>query len=115
MATKKPRLSRQSSGDPIMVVFEEIKSQNRATIEAVETTRDTLKAEIQHNRTEVVARLDTLEATVRQNGADIRQVRNDIAALKEQMTRIDVMMAVDYRERLVRLEERVEAIERRSA
>ena len=60
------------------VILEEIRSQNRATIEAVEATRAALEAKIDEVDRNSQARDAVLEAAVRQNGKDIHQNTADI-------------------------------------
>ena len=64
------------------VILEEIRSQNRATIEAVQSSHGELKRDIAELRGETTARFQVLEAAVRQNGADIRQNSTDIQDLR---------------------------------
>jgi hypothetical protein len=115
------------------VILEEVRSQNRATIEAVEAMGVALRSEIQELRAEFGARLDALEAAVRQNSADIRknsedirrnsddirknsedirQLRIEVEALKQQAARIEAELSTEHRQRLLRLETRVDALER---
>jgi hypothetical protein len=53
-----------------------------------------------------------LEGAIQGHSADIRQLKTEVAALKDQLSRLDAVITPDYRERLHRLEERVEALER---
>ena len=55
------------------IILEEIRSQNRATIEAIEATRVALEAKIDDVDRGSKARDAVLEAAVRQNSADIRK------------------------------------------
>jgi len=109
---------------PWQVILEEIRSQNRATIEAVEASRLSLEQRIERLEQETRSRDSLLEAatrdlraTVEQNGKDIRDLK---AAVQENTTDIrDVKVTVrdlaGKVEALTRLEERVAAVERRLA
>jgi len=55
------------------VLLEEMRAQNRATIEAVEATRVALENRIDALARETGDRLTVLETAVRQNSTDIRQ------------------------------------------
>lgn len=58
---------RRSSGPPWQVILEDIQSQNRATIEAVQVSHDSLSR-----------RMDDLALEVRQNTRDIQQNTREI-------------------------------------
>lgn len=60
------------------VILEEMRSQNRATIEAVEMVRVTFEQRIDRFERETGGRFTVLEAAVRQNSTDIRQNSADI-------------------------------------
>ena len=64
------------------VILEEIRSQNRITIEAVQSTRDELKREIAERQERTDGRLQTLESAVRQNSTDIQALRGDVRVLQ---------------------------------
>lgn len=97
MATKKrPSSSPPSSSGPAwQVILEEIKSQNRSTIEAVESSRAVLEQRIDRLDQESRARDGTLELAIRQLRADVRRIEGKV-------------------DRLAPLEERVAALERRA-
>ena len=105
-----------------MVILEEIRSQKRATIETVEARYQETQRELQAFRDEVrsdnrlfhAALRDHSEA-LRNHGGDVRELRTEVSTLKEQLSRLDAVITTDYRERLHRLEQRVEALERRPA
>jgi len=90
------------------VILEEIRSQNRATIEALEATRTALEAKIDEVDRNSQARDAVLEAAVRQNSKDIRQNSADIVKNGEHIrvltTRVDALGPLD---------QRVSALERR--
>ena len=60
------------------VILEDMRSQNRATMEALQATRAALEAKIDEADRNSQARDAVLEAAVRQNSKDIRQNSADI-------------------------------------
>jgi chromosome segregation ATPase len=77
----KKRRRRTSSRDLVHgqgIILEEIRSQNRVTIEAIEATRVALEAKIDQVDRDSQARDSVLEAAVRQNSADIKDNGTDI-------------------------------------
>ena len=60
------------------IILEDIRSQNRATIEAVEATRAALEEKIEQVDRDSQARDAVLAAAVRQNSKDIRKNSEDI-------------------------------------
>lgn len=56
------------------VILEEMRSQNRATIDAVDARAREIKTELTQFREQTNARLEVLEAAVRQNSTDIRHL-----------------------------------------
>jgi uncharacterized protein YlxW (UPF0749 family) len=83
------------------VILEDIRSQNRATIKALQATRESLEAKIDQVDRNSQARDAVLEAVVRQNSKDIRKNSEDIRLLT---TRVDALGPLD---------QRVSALERR--
>jgi methyl-accepting chemotaxis protein len=67
--------------------LEEMRSQNRATIEAVEATRVALEAKIETVGRATGDRLTVLETAVRQNSADILKNSEDIRKNSEDISR----------------------------
>src|SRR5689334_7971028 len=65
------------------VILEEMRAQNRATIEAVETNRIVLEERIESLARETGGRLTLLETAVRQNSKDIRKNSEDIRKKSE--------------------------------
>jgi len=98
-----------------MVILEEIRSQNRATIETVEARHQETRRGLQDFRTEVRGDMQVVQEALQAHRDDIRQLRAELATLKEDVSRLDAVITTDYRERLQRLEQRVEALERRPA
>ena len=82
------------------VILEEIRSENRATIEAVQSSYGELKRDISELREDTKAGLQVLEAPVRQNSTDIRTFQGDVRNLAEKV------------DNLSGLEVRVAALER---
>jgi hypothetical protein len=100
------RRRRTSSRDLVHgqgIILEEIRSQNRVTIEAIEATRVALEATIDQVDRDKKARDSVLEAAVRQNSGDIRTNSEDLRVLT---AHVDALGPLDHR---------VSAIERRLA
>jgi hypothetical protein len=97
------------------VILEEMRSQNRATIEAVEAARVALEAKIDQVDRDGRARDAVLEAEVRQNSADIRQNNADIRQNSEDIRRNseDIGVLTARVEALGPLDQRVSALEGR--
>ncbi len=98
-----------------MIILEEIRSQNRATIERVESHHEEIRRELQDFRSDIRGEFRMVQGVLQSHGTDVRQLKADIASLKEQVARLDAVITTDYRERLQKLEQRVEALERRPA
>lgn len=90
-----------------MVILEEI--------EAVEGHHQEIHRELQDFPGEVQPEIRMVRSAVQAIGGDLQQLRVEVSALKEQVARVDAVITVDYRQRLHRLEERVEALERKPA
>jgi chromosome segregation ATPase len=116
MPGKKPpsKDPQPAPGPGWQVILEEILSQNRATIEAVQSTRDELKRDMAEFREDTNTRFQGLEAAVRQNGADIRQNSADIRTLQGDVRNLqgDVRNLAEKVDNLSGLEVRVAALER---
>jgi hypothetical protein len=123
----KKRRRRTSSKDFLHgqgTILEEIRSQNRVTIEAIEATRVALEAKIDHFDRDSKARDSVLEAAVRQNSADIKKngtdIRKNSADIQKNSDDIrknseDIRVLTAGVEALGPLDHRVSAIERRLA
>lgn len=85
------------------VVLEEMRSQNRATIEAVEASRVVLEQRIERIGQESRSRDATLELAIRELRLDLQQLRGNVRGL---VTKVEA---------LARIEERVAALEKRLA
>ena len=80
MRPKKPR--RPPESPCWQVILEEIRSQNRATIETVEASRAALEERIERLEHDTRARDAGLEMAIREVGVDVRQVRADVTVLQ---------------------------------
>jgi hypothetical protein len=99
------------------VLLEDMRSQNRATIEAVVAARLALEERIERLEAATQSRdalielaVRDLKVSVQQNGVDIRDLRAGV-----QQNGIDTRELAGKVEALARLEERVSALERRLA
>lgn len=97
------------------VILEEIRSQNRATIEAVEATREALEAKIDQVDRNSQARDAVLEAAVRQNSKDIRKNSEDLRQNSVDILKNseDIRLLTTRVDALGPLDQRVSALERR--
>ena len=86
MPGKKPRPA--GNGGAVMVILEEIRSQNRATIEAVEGHHQEIRRQLQDVRGDVQAEMRMVRSAVQAVGGDVQQLKVEVAALKEQVSRI---------------------------
>jgi putative heme degradation protein len=97
-------------GPPWQIVLEEIRSQNRATIEAVEAARVALEQRLDRLEHETRTRDAALEMAIRELRLDVRQVQGDVRVLQG-----DVRGLAARTEALGHLDERVTALEKRFA
>jgi predicted RNase H-like nuclease (RuvC/YqgF family) len=134
MASKRP--TRGSAGPAWQILLEDIRSQNRATIEAVLTAGERTNARIDRVEQEMREGFTLLGVAVRQNSSDIRELKRDVSELKRDVSelkqdvsglkqdvsglktdvaRLTVEMSVvsSKVDRLVPLEQRVIALENR--
>ena len=79
MATRRRTTSPESAWQ---VILEDIRSQNRATLEAVRSSHASLSGQIAEVDERLGGRLSLVEGAVRQNSADIRELKADVAGLK---------------------------------
>jgi chromosome segregation ATPase len=70
------------SSDSVAILLEEIRSQNRATIEAVQAAQQTTDLHFGQLEARLTARIEVLEAVVRSNGTDIKDLKGDVNILK---------------------------------
>src|SRR3990172_9159585 len=106
----RPKPSRGSSGPAWQVILEEIRSQNRTTIEEVQTVRAVLDARISSFEQTTAARFETLETAVRSNGRDLRRLETKVDKLETTVQRIDTRVEA-IETKVERIDTRVEAIE----
>lgn len=85
------------------IILERIEAQNHTTLEAVHTSHHRLADQMREFKEQVNARFETLETVVRSHSVEIRSLKTDVARVE---TKVD---------KLVPLEERVAALERRGA
>ena len=103
----RPRPPGSTPASRVAILLEDIQAQVRLTMEAVTGFRAEFRTEINALRTELSQRIDVLEMAVRQNSQDIRQLSAEIRSMREQLER-----KADH-EALLRLQSRVEVVERR--
>lgn len=96
------------------VILDDIKSQNRTTLEALHTSHHRLKDGFQELKEQSDARFDLVMAALRDVRADLKA---DIARLDAKVVRVEAQVAgVDAKvDKLIPLEERLVALERRGA
>ena len=104
MATRKRTTSPEP---PWQVILEDIRSQNRATLEAVQSSHLSLQGQIAEVDQRLGGRLTLVEGAVRQNSADIRELKSDVAELKSDVRRVEGKV-----DGLGPLEQRVATLER---
>jgi hypothetical protein len=128
---KKPTTPPLDPLGAIGVVLEEIKAQNRAAVEAVDARHEEMRREIQNFRGEVNANVSMLRTFAQAQNIDIRDLKTGLArvehkvdALEANVGEIDVKVdkleskvgEIDVKiDKLLPLEERVTALEKRSA
>src|SRR5438552_7591776 len=97
------------------VILEDIRSQNRATMEALQATRAALEEKIDQVDRNSQARDAVLEAAVRQNSKDIRTNSDDIRKNTEDIRKNsdDIRVLATRVDALGPLDQRVSALERR--
>ena len=114
-----PRKAKAS--ESVLVLFEDIRSQNRATIEAVEVSRLASDMNFQRLEQEVRSRLLDVEAALRRIDAESRARDGSLELAVRDIKSSVQQNSVDLRElsgrleALSRLEARVAALERRGA
>ena len=99
---------------PWQVILEEIRSQNRATIEAVEVNRESLEQQIEQLRRETGARLENIELAI---GASREAIEGNRAAIEGNREAIEGNRAAieGNRGAIEGVRERVEQVERTMA
>ncbi|MET0555825.1 MAG: hypothetical protein ABW221_22490 [Vicinamibacteria bacterium] len=92
---------------PWQVILEDIRSQNRATLEAVESFEGRYARDRTEDRARTDGRFDVIEGVLREHSRDIREIKADVGAIKADLRRLDGK--VDH---LSALEPRVAGLER---
>jgi hypothetical protein len=77
-AKKRPKAP--SPGGPVLVILEEIRSQNRATIETVEARHQEARRDLQDFRTEVRSDLQVVQGALQAHREDIRALRASVTS-----------------------------------
>jgi len=130
-AQKKGRRPEPPGASPesrVAILLEDIQGKVQATMEAVTGFRTEFRGEIEALRTELIHRIELLELAVRQNAADIREMREDIRQMREDIRQMredirrnseeirelrELVARKSDRETLLRLEARVQVLEQR--
>lgn len=109
--------SKMQPAPPWQAILEDMRSQNRATIEAVAASRLALEQRIDRLDLETRSRDTVLELAIRELRLSVQESSMDIRELKTavQQNSADTRDLSGKVEALIRLEERVSALERRSA
>jgi hypothetical protein len=102
-----PKKTPRPPEPPWKVILEDIRSQNRATLEAVESFEGRYARDRARDRARTDGRFDVIENVLREHSRDIREIKTDVAAIKTDLRRVDGK--VDH---LSALEPRVVALER---
>jgi hypothetical protein len=71
---------------PWQVILEDMRSQNRATIEAVEASRVEMNARFDHQHEQTDARFTVVEAAIRGVASDVAVLKADVTVLKADVT-----------------------------
>ena len=97
------------------VLIEEMRAQNRATIEAVEASRVVLESKIDSLARETGGRLTVLEVAVRENSQDIKKNSEDIKRNSADIRKTgeDIRVLIERVDSLGSLDQRVSTLERR--
>jgi hypothetical protein len=99
----KAKKSLQSSDAPWQVILEEIRSQNVATMEAVEARHEEMRREVQNFRGEMHTDVSVLRTVVQGLAVDVRDLKAGLGRVESKV------------DKLLPLEERVTKLERRGA
>jgi septal ring factor EnvC (AmiA/AmiB activator) len=106
---------------PWQVILEDIRSQNRATLEAVESFEGRYARDRTEDRARTDGRFDVIEGVLREHSRDIREIKTDVAVLKTDVAllkadvaaiKTDLRRVDDKVDHLSALEPRVTALER---
>jgi hypothetical protein len=99
---------------PWQVILEDIRSQNRATLEAVESFEGRYARDRAEDRARTDGRFDVIEDVLREHSRDIREIKADVAVLKTDVAvlKADLRRVDGKIDHLSALEPRVAALER---
>jgi chromosome segregation ATPase len=78
---------------PWQVILEDIRSQNRATIEAVEASRAEMNARFDQKQEAVDARFTVVEGAIRGVASDVNELKIDVKMLKTDVSSLKTDVA----------------------
>jgi len=101
-------------GPPWQVILEDIRSQNRATLEAVESFEGRYARDRAEDRAHTDGRFDVIEGLLSEHSRDFREIKADLAVIKTDLAEIrtNVRRVDGNVDHLSVLEPRVAALER---
>ena len=113
-AKKRPARPKAPPADPSgpawLVILEDIRAQNRLTIETVEARHDEMRRELQNFRGEVRADMSVLRTIVQGQSIDIRDLKNGLARVETKVQNIETRVE-NIATRVENTETRVQNIE----
>ena len=89
-----PRKNSPPPEPPWQVILEDIRSQNRATLEAVESFEGRYARDRTEDRARTDGRFDVIEGVLREHSRDIREIKGDVAVLKTDVAELKTDVAV---------------------
>jgi hypothetical protein len=92
------------------IILEDIRSQNRAVMEAMDTRHDEIRQEVRNFRAEVHADLSVIRMLVQSHSIDLRDLKSGLARVEAKAGESDAKT-----DQVPALAERVAALERRGA
>ena len=114
MAARKKRTTDAEGVGYTNVLLEQIRAKQDAMYEAMIAMGAGIRRELRSQIAKVTARLDDLEAVVKQNSADIRALRAEVAELRAEVRQLrHDFDNRDERAKIAALEARVTELERR--
>ena len=100
MPARKRQPPPAGEGGSILVLVEEMRSQNRPSLEVVQAHHRQMRQDLQDFRGEVQSEFGIVHAAIKTIGGEVQQLKVEVTALKEQVARIDAVITVDYRDRV---------------
>src|SRR5688572_26867942 len=93
----------------VLILLEDIRAQNKMTIEAVEAGRRETSLEIQRLEARLTSRIEILEAVVRHHSEELRGIRSELVLVKSDLASLKAtVIGLDAKvEKLLSLEARV--------